>query len=373
MKPRDKQQVKSVKELLEKKKAILTEDCGGGKTFEALYAGKKTGLPVYIVCPANVKAHWQETADKLKMEVEISSYNKIWATYKTWKKKGVLICDECHKGIGQKEFWKSNTIRAIFYLSRRCSYIFLLSATPSQHRPMDFYWLLKLTDAWEYDRDFFRHRYMSAYYNKNIRVRGRPILLDGAVSNVKELVKIFDKVRIQNFKRKLKFKIKTIKAPDTGYEEPQFQDVALWRSLVGKIKLKWFKHYLKSRGLMKKRAIYFTHHREITIELAGFLGCDYIIGGQRATVRQKIFDNLDKHKKVVVSLKAGGEGINELDGFDTCFFVECNYSPLQDRQAVLRMARDKKTKVLYVNYFITKDEHTYAVNKRKHLYLSEVI
>ena len=370
MTPRSEAQKASIKSLFEKKRAILSDDCGGGKTFIALYAAKQTGLPVTVICPAAVKPHWAEIAQKLGIAPQIVSFNKCFDEFPTFKF-GTLIVDECHKGIGQKEYRKSKCLKAIVDSAELSRYVFLLSATPSQHRPLEFYWLLKLCKMYSPGRAEFRKRYCGAYYDNRLRdCYGNPVLKDGPNTNTDELIKRFNFVNVRNFKKPVKIHITKIIGPPTGHEYPRFSKVAEWRAEVGRIKLEGFKKYIKAKNLLKKEAIFFTHHREITIELARFLGCDAVLGGQSEKIRKKIWKRLDKQKNIVVSLKAGGEGINELGSFSRAFFVESSYSPLIDKQAILRMSRGLDYKELYVSYFLTKDEHTYMCSENKEPYLN---
>lgn len=353
-------QLKAAEKLINLKKAILCEDCGIGKTMTALIACKKLNLKTYIVTPASNKSSWIKDAKILGF----TNYEVVsWAKLKdnNWVGKGVFVVDEAHRCTK----WSSLRTQAVYWFSRKNDYIFLLTATPSQHRPLDFYWLLKLCKVFTQSKDIFRLTFCGAYQRNIGRKR---ILVDGVPTRIPELKALFDKVKIKEYDRKIDFNFKHIILNTPNKSKPEFNEIALFRKENGEEKLKEFKRLTTQ----KSGAIFFTYHRSITKELAEFLGCPFIVGGQSTKERNLAIDEGVKKKTLVISIKAGGEAINGLDAFNTCYFLELTYSPLIDRQAILRMVRDENDATLYVNYFVSKDEHTYVVNNGKKIYLGGV-
>lgn len=367
---RDEEQIKSAKELLNKGRAILTEECGTGKTIITLLAARATNLPVYVCCQASVIDQWHKEAELvgLKKDIKVISYNKFPKVRRTLKGSGVFIVDEVHK---MSKNWKqSDLLKSVRFFSSKNPYLWLLSATPSEHRPLDFYWLLKLVDGHRLSKEDFRIKFCGAYYHPYLRSPyGGKLLVDGKPTNIKELLGLFDSVSIKNAKRKLKVNKKVLLFPSTGIILPKFEETAKYRASMGHIKLSYIKKLVEKDRQVADNVLFFTWHRDITKGLAEFLGCKYIIGGQSARDRQDAISSGLKEGRLVVSLLAGGVGLNGLDSFSKCIFVELSYSPATDKQAYMRMVRDKKDREIEVVWCVTKDEHTFMVNNRKKDYL----
>lgn len=352
------QQQQSINKLFTKQKALLTEPCGSGKTLIALEAARRTNLPVYVVCPANVIPHWQAEATKLGMTIKVASWNKIVDINLEWYKLpvGVLIVDEAHflSGTGARS-------KAVIRQSKRHPYRFLVTATPLVHRPVDLYWPLKLCGAMKLSREDYRIRYCGAYLSQ-IRRAGRRVLIDGNATNQDELISIFNENRVEEVTLRSKILPIVQILPEIKMDKPAFEEVSEFRHELGIKKL----DYLIAQNRQWENGVYFTHHKDVTIRLAEHLKCGMVIGGQTLKQREKTLQKAQIDCKVVVSLSAGGQGINGLGHFNDCFFIETSYSPATDEQAYMRLLRGKEIiKTIKVVWLISEHENAYLVNLKK--------
>lgn len=358
-------QIEAANELVRRKRALLTEDCGIGKTMASLLAAQKTGSKTYIVCPAKNKKGFIKDASLIGFtNYEICSWAMLKKTYKKWGRDGVFIVDEAHR----LKTWNSERVKSVFYFQQRCKYLFLLSATPSQHTPTDWYWLFKLCYIWRGTRDEFIIKFNGGYYNPKIRRKGRMIIQKGRLTNRKMFKALINRIKIKKYNRKIKFKIKRVLFPSTGHEKPKFEETAKFRMEVGTVKLKWF---MKLK--CKPKGIFFVHHRKIATKLGEYLKCPVILGGMTDKNHTKAIKKALQVGRIVISLKAGGEAINGLDKFESCSFLELSYSPLIDRQAILRMVRDENDAEVNVTYYIARNEHNLLIQNKKSEYLKWVL
>ncbi len=365
------EQIDAANELIKGKKRMLRADCGFGKTITSLYAGK--GLlekdlidNIIIVSPSNVTQKFLQTAKALNMkEPMVTSWAKVPKTYRgliRYAGRYLLIVDESHK---IKNCTKIRTA-AVVRVARKSEYLFLLSATPTQHRPSDLYTQLKLCGAHTMSLDAYK-----IYFCGGFRIPGKTFVTESRPTNVEDLKKLLDKVSvIAKSERQLKLNFKMYVDRDVTIPLPSFEETAIYRKKVGLIKVKKFCDMYKD-GRIVGRGIIFAHHKEVIDILRKNLKCRTIIGGMGPTKKQREINKFLKSKEefIVISTTAGGEGI-DIPGISKCFFVELTYSPMTDRQAFLRLARSPENTSIEINYFLLKDEHAYIVQKRKKEYLS---
>lgn len=169
-------QVEGARFLAEKKRALLADDMGLGKSAQAIAACDAVGAKhIVVVCPASVTENWRRefrkfqkfprpVADISRVEwvagqepsfggafefVEVVSYDKVARDVSTWLAgtPDVLILDEAH-------YLKNRTAKrtkAIFGpkcdgvggLVERAKHVFLLTGTPAPNNPAELWPMLR--------------------------------------------------------------------------------------------------------------------------------------------------------------------------------------------------------------------------------------
>lgn len=360
-----KSQKEAINKIHNKKYSILTNDCGTGKTVVGAYSAVLSEYIITIVCKAANRAKWKETMAwfpdaKVRIITSFAQVHKV----ETKGFSGTLLIDEAHKMGG----YTTRRGRKIINLAKKADKMILLTATPSFKNPIDFYWYLKMCKVYRGTSDDFKIRYCSGF-----RLPMKTFIVLGKPSNIDELKTMFKKLEVNTAKtRKLTLNIKRIFTKSHGLQNPLFEEVAEFRRLIAEKKLESFYRFIRL-GKLPKRCIIFTHHKKVTKKCTELLKCDMLIGGMTEKQRTKAVSDFEsgKNNYLVISINAGGEGL-DIENCDTCFFLELSFSPMKDRQAFLRMARSEKDKVLNVNFFISKDEHTWRVNQGKTNYLEEI-
>lgn len=152
--------------LYTKKRALLADEMGVGKTLQAVLAALKANVPTVVICPASIKVNWaREIIDQdehAQIQIvepgnQIHDYAtgngskwlivnydmldkygdegiKLLIDYKT------LIVDEAHS-------IKENTTlrtKATLAIGKHADNIYLITGTPILNRPIELYTLLKL-------------------------------------------------------------------------------------------------------------------------------------------------------------------------------------------------------------------------------------
>ena len=353
-------------DLMRKKRlCLLQAGCGFGKTITSLYAS--LGLKTLVVCPARVVDKFKSTAKALNHHlVSVISIEAITYRYKEHKTVAYdcIIIDECHK---LRHRGKPRTDR-IARLALKCTYRFLLSATPSQNSPSDFYMSLRLLEAHRLDYNSFRIRYCGAYRIPHLTTG----LIDGKPTNQNELFKLVNSVRIlakDTRKLVLNYKIINLETPEYLTIPPKFEDTAKYNYSLGEFKTINFIRMIK-KGLIKGPAVIFMHHLQLINLVQKELNAPIIIGKTKDKQAEinKFINN--KEPFIIVGITAGGEGL-DIRGVSICYFVEYTYSPQTDRQAFLRLARDaspKSKKILDIHYLVTYNEHKSLIHDKKNEY-----
>lgn len=212
-------QEEAVKFLLKKKKCILADAMGLGKTNSSIMAAIESGAQkVLIICPANAKINWFREINYYVPEDEISiiksshwnpnkytiiNYDilKNFHTivdnrkkYEDWEIRrhiveeefDLVIIDESHMAKNPK----SGRSKIINQISEKIERRWLLTGTPIANRPMDYYNLLNLcgsplTSSWT----FYAFRYCDGKKFKRKLKNGKfkEIWLTDGASNLEEL------------------------------------------------------------------------------------------------------------------------------------------------------------------------------------------
>jgi len=175
-------QHKGVEFLINRKKAILNDEMGTGKTLQAIVAGLKaiehTNGKIAVVCPASLTQNWaNEIKDYnktinyhiIQTETEtnpqnktfyISSYEKLDALLNSDIEFEVVIVDESHYIKG-----KSQRTEKVLKLTQSAEYVFLLTGTMLLNRPIELFNQLKaIKHPLSAKKTVFAKRYCNAHW-----------------------------------------------------------------------------------------------------------------------------------------------------------------------------------------------------------------
>jgi SNF2 family DNA or RNA helicase len=140
---------------LERKRAILADDPGLGKTRQALLAARGRTL---IISPAMLRRTWQQEQERWAPELDITWVSYSDLCHRVADKAGRLskvmplprpqyrqawdtvICDEAHYLKGRATAWT----RAVLWLAERCNRLYLLTGTPVPNWAHEIYMPLRL-------------------------------------------------------------------------------------------------------------------------------------------------------------------------------------------------------------------------------------
>lgn len=166
MKIPEQYQIKGAEFLYQKKRALLADEMGVGKTLQAITAALKEGAPTLVICPASIKVNWaREIIDEdhdAQIQIvdpggEVHDYAtgngskwlivnydmlakykasglRVLLPYKT------LILDEAHRVKESSAQWT----KAAIEISKEADNIYLVTGTPVLNRPIELYTLLKI-------------------------------------------------------------------------------------------------------------------------------------------------------------------------------------------------------------------------------------
>lgn len=146
-------QVEGARFLAERKRALLADDMGLGKSAQAIEACKMLGVGIVtVICPASVRQNWIREFEKFwpGFRPIVASYDQVVRNGGTdWCGSGnnALILDEAH-------YLKTRTAKrtkAIFGpkcdgvggLVERAKHVFLLTGTPTPNNPSELWSALR--------------------------------------------------------------------------------------------------------------------------------------------------------------------------------------------------------------------------------------
>lgn len=154
-------QVDGVRFLLSRTAALLGDDCGLGKTRQAIVAGylASNQKPILVICPASLGINWEREIHALYPEASvafagvssmaecesskwvIANYERLAGLVKSSIRFEVMLVDEAHS---LKEVHAGRT-RNAFVLAERIPRTFLLTGTPILNREVEIHTLLRLS------------------------------------------------------------------------------------------------------------------------------------------------------------------------------------------------------------------------------------
>jgi len=384
-------QLEAARFLLERKKAILADEMGGGKTTSAIIAAYNIEGKKLIVCPASLKLNWEkeilliDNTAKIgiingKSITELTDCDWYIINYDILNKHlesilntdfACVILDEAHyiKSINNSGKPVTERGRAVLQITDKIEYVFCLTGTPITNKTKDIFNLLKaiehpLSKKWM----TFALRYCGAY-------RDRFGWDMNGSTNINELHERLKPVMLRRLKDELlelPEKIRHFIPVEIDIREynKQFDEYMLQRKNITAgeqlVKLNALRHLLAIQKInhtieqienlieQNKPVVIFTCYDEVVRQIIEhFPEAGKITGECNSIQRQNTVDNFQtgKIKIVVCNIIAAGVGIT-LTASDTVIFNDFDWTPanhLQAEDRIHRIGQSKKCNIIYMH------------------------
>lgn len=389
-------QIIGVEFLASRKRALLADEQGLGKTVQAIVAAKQLkALKILVVCPATVKYVWaREFEDfgtsKSDIQVVEGTFARIKDTAITIVNYDLLISpvvyeqvvsriysvgiwDEAHYLKG-KDSKRTGAILLRGGIASRCYFKWFLTGTPVLNRPVELYPILKSV-APEILKPYssftsFAHRYCGAYFDGyELNTRGHSNI-DELNNNLtqsgfmlrrlkSEVLHELPEKRYQiipigkeGIKETRLFRFHKHDARNAKPESMDGADLATERHELALAKIPKTVDHVRSLLESEEKIVLFAYHRDVLEKLAECLK-EYnpvlLYGGIHAKTKDDLIANFRNNPECRIFLgqiNAAGVGITLIEA-RTAVFAEISWTPGEIFQAVDRLHRiGQKEKVL---------------------------
>lgn len=357
-----KHQVDGVRWLLEKRRAILADDMGLGKSTSSLVAAKAFGLPIIVICPASLLINWQREAAIVGVDISVYSWAKI---PKAPDHDFVLIADEAHYA----QSLKSTRTKKLLDLAKsdHAMGVYLLTGTPLKNgRPTNLFPLLAAArHKLAANRSQYERRYCDAKETRWTRWD------TSGASNLDELHRETRDVILRRLKKDcidLPEKMRVIRPVELSDKAQEVYDATFEvmrkqyheRIEKGEITdtseaLVMLNHVRHAGSIAKAetaietaqevieqggQVVIFVAFKESGSQIAKALGCEMLSGDALTEERQQMVDDFQsgKAKALVCTFGAGGVGIT-LTAAQTVILVDRPWTPGDAEQSEDRLHR----------------------------------
>lgn len=408
-------QIEAAHFLLKKKRAILADEMGAGKTLSSLLALNSLNGKRLIVCPASLKLNW-------KKEIESISNNKItiingkkWIAPKRneWtiinydilknhtdkiKKanfKGVIF-DEAHfcKSINNNGYGGSKRARSFIQIANKIEHVFLLTGTPITNKTKDIYNLLKAIKH-PLSKNFktFAKQYCNPVFN------GYGWSYDGSShqAELNEELKSFMLRRLKEDLLDLPNKTRSfipVDIPLTDYKQKvdEYMNqrsnmtkrnehlvyLNAMRHILAKEKTKHTAKLIQAQLDTNQPTVLFTSYQYVVDQIISqFPSAVTITGKDSKKKRDEAVQSFQKRKTdlIICNLIAGGVGIT-LTRAHVLFTQDLDWNPANHLQAEDRIHRIGQTNPVHVNYIYSEgtiDEKMASLLESKLVNINQII
>lgn len=378
--------------LLNKKKAILGDEMGGGKTLSAILACESIPGKKLIVCPSTVKYNWQneiEMVSDLHCEIingqdwitsngyTIINYDILCKHIEAIEKANfaVVVFDEAHYGKSVQNSGKPGSKRAemMVKISSKTEYAFLLTGTPITNRAKDIFNLLKCCNH-ELSRKFFPFgkRYCDGQHNgygwefngysnqKELNEKMKSVMLRRLkvdLLDLPEKIRSFipNIVDLKDYNSKLDEYMKERESLETRGEHLVYLNAM--RMILAKEKTYKTIEFAKEIVEQGKPVVIFTCYNYVLDQIQKEFGDNMVRldGSVSPEDRQQLVDKFQNGKVQVFSsnIIAGGVGIT-LTASDVVIFNDYDWTPANHAQAEDRIHRIGQTNRCNIYYMYAK-------------------
>ena len=407
-------QAKGVQWLSRRKRAILSDDMGTGKTIQMIaLINSINARKVLVVCPATLKLNWESELKKWLVkdqsiqvlssksamngaDITIVNYD-ILDRFDLSKHWDIVVCDEAHflknpKTKRYKSLFKNLNTKRLYFVT----------GTPLVNRPVELWPLLSQIDESWSNYGYFTTRYCGATLR---RVTYNRVIRDvSGASNLDELHKRLKPIMLRRLRKDVLSELpdktrQIISLPANGASKIILEEQTLTKrklthleSLEAKIEaatsdlefakaVNKLESYLSSQfvsmattrrelGIAKvsaaidhiydildsgEKIVIFAHHRDVINMLAAQLpGALIITGSTPVPERQRIIDEFQRNPQAKVflgNIKAAGTGIT-LTAAHHVVFIELDWTPGNMSQAEDRVVRIGQKNPVLIQYLV---------------------
>lgn len=389
-----KHQIVGAQFLLDKRKAILGDTMGLGKTFTSILAMNSLKGKKLIVCPASLKLNW-----KKEIKMVSNGANVVVIDGKKWLdseengwtvvnydilnnhlnkiKKGnfrVAVFDEVHYCKAVSNSGKATSKRAKNFLEivEQLDFTFLLTGTPITNKTKDIFNLLVAVEhPLSYNFFEFGKKYCSAYYNgfgwsfdgssnqDELNEKLKPYMLRRLKEDTLDLpnkLRTFIPVEIST--REYMKKVNEYMEKRNSFETKGEHLVYLnaMRHILAKEKIKHTKEIVQNSLEQGKPIVVFTNYNIVVDVLKKeFPNCVTITGKDNKNQRQNAVDSFQEGKTniIVCNLIAGGVGLT-LTRAKNMLIQDFDWLPSNHTQAEDRIHRIGQNEDVFIQYLYSE-------------------
>jgi len=400
--------------LLNKKKAILADEMGGGKTFSTILAAYNTKGKKLIVCPASLKLNWQKEVNFIPNQITEVINGKGWIDCKGWtivnydilckhidtilsNNFSVVIFDEIHYCKAVSNSGKASSKRAEMFLriAEKVENIYLLTGTPITNHTKDIFNLLKAVEHPLAKKFFaFGQRYCNAYNNgygwdfngssntEELHEKIKPYMmrrLKSEMLDLPEKIRTFIPVQIKltEYNKKIKEYMNDRKSITNQGEHLVYLNAM--RHILAKEKVCYTLDIAKNLLEQGQQVVILTNYNFVVEKLMEEFGniAVKLTGDCSQEQRQQAVEEFqNRNKKIFVgNLIAAGVGITLtasqniiVNDYD---WVPANHAQGEDR--IHRIGQEKQANIMYVYADQTFDENITQLLEKKLNNMSQIV
>lgn len=410
-----KHQLEAASFLLDRKRAILADEMGAGKTMSAILAMNSLRGKRLIVCPASLKLNWKKEIEMVssnnvkiiegkkwikpqKDEWIIINYDVLKNHVNEIKKsnfKGVVF-DEAHycKSINNNGYGGSKRARYFIQVSNTIEHVFLLTGTPITNKTKDIFNLLKAMKhplsknfkdfAKEYcDPEFngFGWNYDGSSNQEQLNKHLKPYMLRRLKKDLIELpnkTRTFIPVDVDISKYKQKVKEYMIKRDALGTKNEHLVYLNAMRHILAKEKAKHTIKIAENITQQGNQVVIFTNYTYVVDELCKtFKDAVTITGKDSKRKREEAIEKFQKGKvkMIVCNLISGGVGIT-LTNANTMLINDLDWNPsnhIQAEERIFRIGQESSVNINYIYSENTIDEKMTMMLEEKLININKII
>jgi len=386
-------QLEAAKFLLEKKKSILADEMGVGKTLSAIIAAYNVEGKKLIICPSSLKLNWKKEilfvdntakigiingktiADLTGSDWYIINYDILSKHMESILQSNFrcVIMDEAHyiKSLNNSGKATAERAKTSMRIAEKAEYVFLLTGTPITNKTKDIFNLLKiinhpLAKNWMN----FAIRYCMAYRDNygwsmdgssnisELHEKLTPVMmrrLKNDILDLPEKIRQFIPLEINLSVYNREFDKYMAQKNLSNNNAEQLVKLNGLRKILAEQKIKYTIEQIEILREQEKQVVVFTCYTEVVNQILSHfknVNIGSITGSADAKERQQAVDNFQNGntKIIVCNIIAGGVGIT-LTAADTVLFNDFDWTPanhLQAEDRIHRIGQDKKCNIIYM-------------------------
>lgn len=392
-------QLEAVTFLLTKKRAILADEMGAGKTMSAILAMDTLKGKRLIVCPASLKLNWAKEIRLISNDPIVLVEGKKWGKIpkNAWvilnydilknhidvikkSKFKVVAFDEAHyaKSINNNGYGGSKRARYFIQVANAVEYAFLLTGTPIPNKTKDIFNLLKAVKH-PLSKNFkrFAERYCAPTFNgfgwnydgsshqEELNEKLKPFMLRRLKSELLDLppkTRTFlpVAVNVNAYEAKVKEYMQNRSRLKERFEHLVYLNAM--RHILAKEKIKHTIQLIENLREQGEPVVVFTNYNAVVTAICEkFNDAVTVVGENTLQERQRAVDDFQSGKAhlIVCNLIAGGTGIT-LTRAKHAIIQDLDWVPstsLQAEERIYRIGQNEHVNIDYVYVPNTIDDY----------------